>query len=163
MKDPGEAVQANEAVIRLGRTDRLRFVGFVPLQSAVKIRLGDRVEVQADDPYGDVAVERMTFPGRVVSIGQEVSTVMKTDVMVHAEIDNSADSAGGTGVDKKLLSGLHARMTILLGTGDGKRPEGVARAIAAPAPAAPAQAPAVLPASAETTVGLPELPSGSPR
>jgi RND family efflux transporter MFP subunit len=145
MKDPGEAVQANEPVIRLGRTDRLRFFGYLPLESAVRIRLGDQVEVQAEVADGDLAVEQIKFPGRVVAIGQEASTVGRTEVIVHAQIDNTADEVEDAGVDGKLLSGLKARMTIHLGTGDGKRPASVARA--QPAPNAGAAALPVLPAA----------------
>ncbi|HEU5118909.1 MAG TPA: HlyD family efflux transporter periplasmic adaptor subunit, partial [Isosphaeraceae bacterium] len=40
-KNPGEAVRANEPVIRLGKTDRFRFVAWVPLESAQRIHTND--------------------------------------------------------------------------------------------------------------------------
>ena len=46
MKNPGESVRANEAVVRLGNIDQLRFCGYVPLEYAYRVKEGKIVEIQ---------------------------------------------------------------------------------------------------------------------
>lgn len=121
MKDPGEAVQANEPVLRLGRTDRLRFFGYLPLDSAVQVSIGDVVDVQPEIPDGQLEIEGQTFRGKITAIGREVSAVGRTEVQIQAEIANTGDDPNAPGIGKSLLAGLKGRMIIHSG-GDGVAP-----------------------------------------
>ena len=48
MKNPGESVRSNEAVVRLAPTDKYKFVGWVPLETAVRLKGNEAVVAQAD-------------------------------------------------------------------------------------------------------------------
>ncbi|HEX8203491.1 MAG TPA: HlyD family efflux transporter periplasmic adaptor subunit, partial [Isosphaeraceae bacterium] len=45
MKNPGESVRANEAVVQLGKVEKVRFYGYLPLETAYRVRLGMPVDV----------------------------------------------------------------------------------------------------------------------
>lgn len=119
MKDPGEAVQANEPVLRLGRTDKLRFFGYLPLANAVTVSIGDVVDVQPEIADGDLAIEKVTFRGKVAAIGREVTAVGRTEVQVIAEITNAQEDPNSPGIGTSLLAGLKGRMTIYTGSAGG--------------------------------------------
>ena len=46
MKNPGESVRANEAVVQLGNLDKLRAWAYVPLEYAFRVKEGQIVEIQ---------------------------------------------------------------------------------------------------------------------
>lgn len=87
-KNPGEAVRANEPVVRLGKTDRFRFVAWVPLESAQRIHANDIVEFHPEVDGAELPIEREVFSGKITSISREVSTVHHTEARILAEIDN---------------------------------------------------------------------------
>ncbi len=87
-KNPGEAVRANEPVIRLGKTDRFRFVAWVPLESAQRIHANDLVEFHPEVEGANLPIEQQVFQGRITSISREVSTVHHTEARILAEIEN---------------------------------------------------------------------------
>ena len=72
IKNQGEAVRANEAVVRVGRTDKLRFLGYLPLASAPRVQVGDSVEVRATIDGVALPVEERVFHGKVISISREI-------------------------------------------------------------------------------------------
>ncbi len=87
-KNPGEAVRANEPVIRLGKTERFRFVAWVPLESGQRIHAADLVEFHPEVDGANLPIENQVFTGRITSISREVSTVHHTEARILAEIDN---------------------------------------------------------------------------
>jgi RND family efflux transporter MFP subunit len=111
LKNPGESVRANEPVVRLGRIDKLRFHGFVPLESAARIHIGDLVEVRPNVDGAELPVENKRFKGKVTAIQREIQTIRRTEVAVIAEIDNSDYDKDP---ELSLRPGLHADMTIYL-------------------------------------------------
>jgi RND family efflux transporter MFP subunit len=111
LKNPGESVRANEPVVRLGRIDKLRFHGFVPLESASRIQIGDLVEVRPNVEGAELPIEQKKFKGKVTAIQREIQTVRKTEVAVLAEIDNSDYDKDP---ELSLRPGLHGDMTIYL-------------------------------------------------
>jgi RND family efflux transporter MFP subunit len=111
IKNPGEAVRANEAVVRLGRTDQLRFMGYIPLESAARVQVGDNVEVRATIDNAALAIEQKTFPGKIISISGEIASVRKTDIQVIAEVNETEDLKNP---ELTLRPGLKAEMRILL-------------------------------------------------
>ena len=135
-KNPGEAVQANEAVVTLGNLDKLRVWTWVPLQFLYRIKEGGVVEIQPrlDRTVGGspLPIENKKFRGKITFVDPQILPEAETAVRIYAEFDNQSH---------ELLPGMKARMTIYLAPED--------------APAAPAPAPA-------PTVGarssLPPLP-----
>jgi RND family efflux transporter MFP subunit len=119
MKNPGESVRANEAIVRLGRIDKLRFHGFVPLEGAFRIKLGDLVDVRPTVEGAELPIEQRKFRGKVSALAREISSVGKTEVMVLAEIDNPEDPAHP---DLALSPGMKADMTIYLTPAAGGQP-----------------------------------------
>ncbi len=111
MKNPGEAVHSNEAVVRVGRTDTLRFIGWIPLNEASKIKGNEPVEVRVVIDNDDVPIETKKFPGRVTSISREVNSVRLTEVQIMADIYNDEK----TDQSMQLLAGMKVEMTIKLG------------------------------------------------
>lgn len=129
MKGPNESVRASDAVLRIGRTDKLRFFGYLPLESASRVRRGDLVEVRPVLDDSDSPIEDKVFRGKIVNTSQEVSTVNRTELQVLAEIDNPEDPD----TSMQLKAGMKGEMTIYLSTAAPGAPSvGSAPAAAAP-------------------------------
>ncbi len=111
MKGPGESVRASEPVLRLARTDKLRFFGYLPLESAVRVHVGDPVEVQPKIDDADLPIQRQKFRGKVVALTREVSTIGHTEIQVLAEIENTSASDN---IGAELLKGMKGKLTIFL-------------------------------------------------
>lgn len=132
MKGLNESVRASEAVLRIGRTDKLRFFGYLPLESASRVRRGDLVEVRPVLDDSESPIEQKVFRGKVVNTSQEVSTVNRTELQVLAEIDNP-DVANPS---LQLKAGMKGEMTIFLSTAAPGAPA-IGRATLAPTAASP--------------------------
>ena len=128
MKNPEEAVRANDPIVRLGRIDKLRFVGYLPLESAMRIKVGSIADVHANVDGAELPIEKKLFRGKVTAIGREISRVAKTEVQVLAEIDNKEDPEHPELI---LQPGLKADMTIYLNPADAP-PAGVKTAAKRP-------------------------------
>ena len=111
MKNPGESVRSNEAVVRLGRTDKMRFVGWVPLEVAIRIKGNELVDVRPMVEGSDLAIEQQKFRGKVTSVSREVNAVRSTEVQVLAEIENPKNPDQP---ELELRQGMKAEMTIYL-------------------------------------------------
>lgn len=129
MKNPNESVRASEAVLRIGRTDKLRFHGFLPFESASRVNIGDTVEFRPVIEESDQPIEQKRFTGKVKAISREVNTVGRTEIQILAEIDND-ENPQNPGME--LLSGMEGELTILLGTA-GNGGGAVTQRTAAPA------------------------------
>lgn len=129
-KNPNESVRASESVALIGRMDKLRFHGFVPLESAGRVAIGDRVEVRAVVDESDLPLEQRKFTGKITAITPEVQTVGRTEVQVLADVDNAFQDEDRPG--SGLIPGMKAEMTILLGTA-GAPAGAVTQRAAAPA------------------------------
>lgn len=127
-KNPGESVRANEPVIRLGKTERFRFIAWVPLESTQRIHENDLVEFHPEIEGANLAIEQQAFNGRITSISREVSTVHHTEARIFAEIDNPPNPDRP---DLELSQGMSGFVTIHL---SGQHPRvGSAKPAAAPA------------------------------
>jgi len=113
LKNPSESVRANEAVVRLGRTDKMRFVGWVPLETAIRIRGNEVVDVRPTVEGSDLAIEQKKFRGKVTAVSREINTVRATEVQVLAEVENPEDPEHP---ELELRQGMKAEMTIHLAT-----------------------------------------------
>lgn len=135
-KNPGETVQANEAVVTLGNLDRLRVWTWVPLDYLHRVKEGGVVEIQPrlDRTHGGPLhpIENKKFRGKITFVDPQILPEAETAVRIYAEFENK---------NHELSPGMKARMTLYLAPED--------------APSAPAPAPA-------PTVGarsaLPALP-----
>ncbi|HWE39142.1 MAG TPA: efflux RND transporter periplasmic adaptor subunit [Isosphaeraceae bacterium] len=105
-KHPGESVQANEPVIRLGKLDRVRCYGLVPISDLGRLRVGMNVDVRPTINDADLPIEQKRFRGKIVALGKEVQVVGRTEVEVFADVYNNTA--------KELFPGLNADMTIYL-------------------------------------------------
>ena len=108
MKNPGESVRANEAVVQIGKLSRLAVNAFVPLKYAFKVKEGQVVEIQpridaADG--GNEELERLKFQGKITFIDPQIQATIGGERRIRAEFDNT---------DYKLSPGLKVQMTIFL-------------------------------------------------
>jgi len=114
LKNPGESVRANEAVVRLGNLDRLRAWSYVPLEFALRVKEGQIVEIQPrlhGSHAAQMPIEQKRFRGKITFVDPYIQPVAETAVRIYAEFENK---------DHELRPGMKAQMTIYL------TPEGAA-------------------------------------
>lgn len=114
LKRPGERVGANEPVVRIVNLDRLRFVGFVPIETANRLNIGDVIQVRPTVEGAELDIEKMAFPARVTYIAPEAQIVGRTEVQIHATLKNPRKDGGETG-PYLLRAGLKADAAIAPG------------------------------------------------
>ncbi|MDB5351135.1 MAG: family efflux transporter, subunit [Planctomycetota bacterium] len=121
LKNPGEAVRANEAVIRLGGTEKLRFVGWVPLETALRLKGNEVVDVRPMIEGADLPIEQKRFRGKLTAVSREVNPLTTTgrgtstgtpEVMVLAEVENPEDPEHP---EFELRQGMKGEMTVFIG------------------------------------------------
>ncbi len=108
MKNPGESVRANEAVVQLGNLDKLSADAYVPLDFAFRIKEGQVVEIRPHITHGKgepLAIEKKRFRGKIVFVDPQIQPVAEEALRIRAEFDNP------TG---ELRPGLMAKMTIFI-------------------------------------------------
>ena len=108
MKNPGESVRANEAVVQLGNLNKLCADAYVPLDYAFRVKEGQVVEIQPRITQGKgepLAIEKKRFRGKITFIDPQIQPVAETAVRIRAEFENP------TG---ELRPGLMVQMTIFL-------------------------------------------------
>jgi len=108
LKNQGESVRANEAVVRLGNMDKLRGWAYVPLDYAYRVKEGQIVELQprlVGLRGAPLAIEQKKFRGKITFVDPQIQAVGEEAVRVFAEFDNK---------DHELRPGLKAVMTIYL-------------------------------------------------
>lgn len=110
LKNPGESVRSNEPVLRLGRIDKLKFVGYVRIENALRLKGNEVVDVTPVIEGADLPIEKVKFRGKLKGIGAEVARVNRTELQVIAEVENKED-----GDRIQLMPGMTAEMTIYLG------------------------------------------------
>ncbi len=108
LKNPGESVRANEAVVKLGNLNKLRAWAYVPLEYASRVKEGQRVEIRLllqgrrDEK---LPLEMKRFVGKITFIDPQIGAVAETAVRVYADFENPTH---------ELRPGFHAEMTIFL-------------------------------------------------
>jgi RND family efflux transporter MFP subunit len=115
LKNPGESVRANEAVVRLGNLDRLRAWSYIPLEYAYRVKEGQVVEIQPrlqGIRGAHLPIEQKKFRGKITFVDPQIQPVAETAVRIYAEFENK---------DHELRPGLKAVMTIYL-TPEGASP-----------------------------------------
>jgi RND family efflux transporter MFP subunit len=132
LKYPGEAVRQHEAIVRLGKTDKFRFGGWVPLKEAHRVRQNDLVQFSPTIDGANLPIESKVFEGRVISIGPEV-TADGAYTRVLAEIINPPSPDDPT---TELSEGMRGEATIFLGGGTAPAAAPVPAGAAAPPPTA---------------------------
>jgi RND family efflux transporter MFP subunit len=123
LKNPGESVRANEAVVRLGNLEKLRAWTYVPLDFFSRVKEGQVVEFQPrlqGMRGAHLPIEQKRFRGKITFVDPQIQPVAETAVRIYAEFENK---------DKELRPGLKGVMTVYL------TPEAVPPAAAGPAPA----------------------------
>jgi RND family efflux transporter MFP subunit len=126
-KNPGEAVRANEPVVLLGKTDKFRFVGWLPLESALQIRPGDTAQFRPTVESADLPVERQVFNGKVMAIAPQLSTLKQNESSILVEIENPPNAGHP---ELELYHGMRGEVTIYV---NGAQPPRVAGNDAPPA------------------------------
>ena len=111
MKNPGEAVHSNEAVVRIGRTDTLRVIGWLPLDVAGQIKGNEPVEVRVIIEGSAHPIQNKKFSGRITAVSREINTTRTTDVQVLADVYNDEDADSNL----HLLAGMKVEMSVRLG------------------------------------------------
>jgi len=113
MKNPGESVRANEAVVRLGNLSKLRAFAYIPLDYAYRVKEGQIVEIQpriSGARAVAVPIEQKRFRGKITFVDPQIQPVAETAVRIYAECDNR---------EFELRPGLKATMTIFLNSEGG--------------------------------------------
>jgi RND family efflux transporter MFP subunit len=109
IKEPGESVRANEAVVLLGNPHRLCVDPYVPLEYAFRVKVGQVVEIQpritTTKGAQALPIEKKRFRGKITFVHPEVQTVAEEGVRVRAEFDNP---------DFELRPGLMVQIKIFL-------------------------------------------------
>jgi len=108
MKNPGESVRANEAVVQLGNPNKLCANAYVPLDYAFRVKEGQVVEIQPRITGGrgePMPIEKKRFRGKITFIDPQIQPVAETALRIRAEFDNPAGD---------LRPGLMVQMTIFL-------------------------------------------------
>jgi len=107
-KDPGESVQANEAVVRVGNLSKLAATAFIPLEYAYRVKVGQVVELQPrlEGSRIDQPIERKTFRGVIKFVDPQIQAIAENAVRIQAEFENP---------ELEMRPGLKAAMTIYLG------------------------------------------------
>ena len=71
MKNPGESVRANEAVVELGNLNKLAADAYVPLEYAYRVKEGQVVEIQPRITGGrgePLPIEKKRFRGKITFV-----------------------------------------------------------------------------------------------
>jgi RND family efflux transporter MFP subunit len=106
MKNPGESVRANEAVVEMGNLNRLAADAYVPLEYSFRVKVGQVVEIQPRTRgRTPLPIEKKRFRGKITFVDPEIQPVAETAVRIRAEFDNPG---------WELKPGLDAQMTIYL-------------------------------------------------
>lgn len=110
LKNPGESVRSNEPVLRLGRIDKLKFVGYLRIENALRLRGNEVVDIVPVIEGADLPLEKVKFRGKIRGMRTEISAIAKSDIQIIAEIENKEDDGRPL-----LMPGMNAEMTIYLG------------------------------------------------
>jgi RND family efflux transporter MFP subunit len=119
MKNRGESVRANEAVVRLGNLAKLRAYAYVPLEFAFRVKEGQIVDLQPrlvgdrSQARAPLPIERKKFRGKITFVDPQIQPVAETARRVYAEFDNK---------DGELSPGLKGSLTIYLGSENNPAP-----------------------------------------
>jgi RND family efflux transporter MFP subunit len=108
LKNPGESVRANEAVVSLGNLDKLRAWTYVPLDFFSRVKEGQIVEFQPrlQGMRGpQLPLEKKKFWGKITFVDPVLQPVAETAIKIHAEFENK---------DRELKPQLKGVMTIYL-------------------------------------------------
>jgi RND family efflux transporter MFP subunit len=109
LKNAGERVGVNEAVVVLGNMDKLRVWAYVPLENAFQIKEGQVVEIQPKLSSGrkgpPLAIEQKHIRGKITFVDPQFQPIAENAKRIFAEFDNK---------DHELMPGLKCRMTIFL-------------------------------------------------
>lgn len=112
MKNPGDSLRANEAVVKLGNLSKLRAYAYVPLEYAFRVKEGQVVELQprlaGERNHNPLPIERKRFRGKITFVDPQIQPVAETAVRVYAEFDNK---------DFELRPGLKGSLTVYLNSG----------------------------------------------
>jgi RND family efflux transporter MFP subunit len=109
MKNPGDSLRANEAVVELGNLNKLCADAYVPLEYAFRVKEDQIVEIQpvlTRSGTEPLPIERKRFRGKITFVNPEIQAVAETAVHVRAEFENPPPW--------ELKPGLRVRMTIFL-------------------------------------------------
>jgi len=107
MRNPGESVRANEAVVKLGNLNKLCAETYVPLAYAYRVKEGQVVEIQPRLKLGrgePLSIEKKHYRGKITFVHPTIQPVAENAVRIRAEFENPGD----------LRPGLMVQMTIFL-------------------------------------------------
>jgi RND family efflux transporter MFP subunit len=106
MKNPGESVKANDAVVELGNLNRLAADCYVPVEYSYRVKEGQVVEIQPrSKSRTPLPIEKKKFRGKITFVDPEIQPIGETAVRIRAEFENPG---------WELRPGLEGVMTIYL-------------------------------------------------
>jgi RND family efflux transporter MFP subunit len=107
MKNPGESVRANDAVVELGNLKKLCAFAWVPLEYVYRVKEGQVVEIQprvttSSEP---LPIDKKRFRGKITFVDPQIQPVAERACRIRADFENP---------DLELRPGLGVKMTIFL-------------------------------------------------
>ncbi|MGP0069950.1 MAG: efflux RND transporter periplasmic adaptor subunit [Isosphaeraceae bacterium] len=108
MKEPGQSVRANDAVVEIGNLSHLAVDAYVPLEYAYRVKEDQVVEIQprmglaGTEP---LPIEKKRFRGKITFVDPEIQPVAENAVRIRAEFENPApfDLRPGLKVQMKIF------------------------------------------------------------
>lgn len=116
MKNPGEKVGQNEAVVQIGNLNRLRAYAYIPAEYAYRVKEGDVVDLQPrvfGSRSNTLPIVQKRFRGKITFVDPQLQPEGETAVRVYADFENR---------EHELRPGLKGTLTIYLGTGGAAAP-----------------------------------------
>ena len=119
----GEAVRQGDPILELTNTDRVRVEGWLSLDHAWRVSIGNHVSVRLDIPDADLPVEEQVFEGRITFIDLSVQPVTH-QTKIFAEVVNHQNilKAGLTAVMAVQLDSSEKQALSAHSQGAGKLP-----------------------------------------
>ena len=117
LKNPGESVRAGDPVVILGNVDRLRSWGYVPLEYAYRVKVGQLVDFQpriSDGKQAPLPIEQRKYRGKITFVDPQIQAEGERAVRIYADFANKFDTR-----DAELRPGLKGTLTIYLNSGEG--------------------------------------------
>ena len=105
MKREQESVRGGEPVVTLANPELYRVTTFIPVDFALRVKVGPEVLVRAFVADVELPVEKIVYRGKVSFVDHEIQAVAESATRVYVDVPN---------VDGILRPGLQAEMTIRL-------------------------------------------------
>ena len=106
LKQEGESVNSNEAVVRLGNLDRLRVWAYIPVEYRQRVTEGCDVEIRVRSGDGRTVAnpaDQKRFKGKISFVDPKIQPVSGSEVRIYADVDNPKPYELGPGMKTTMV------------------------------------------------------------